>query len=101
MDSIPALLASSADRFGDRVAVVDGDIELTYAELLDRSRTFGAALITAGVEPGDRVAMWAPNSAHWIIAVLGLFQAGAPLPSGNTRSKGAAAACIPPRTVAR
>ena len=62
--SIPAMTAAAAERFGDGPAVVDGDTHLTYAELLERARTFGAALVARGVEPGDRVSIWAPNSAR-------------------------------------
>ena len=93
--------AATAERFGDRLAVVDGDTRLTYAELLDEARGFGAALVASGVEPGDRVAIWAPNSAEWIVAVLGLFQAGAVLVPVNTRFKGAEAADILSRSRAR
>ena len=100
-DSIPAMTAAAADRFGDRLAVIDGDERLTYAELLHEARTFGAGLVAAGVEPGDRVAIWAPNSARWIVAVLGLFQAGAVLVPVNTRFKGAEAVEILRRSDAR
>jgi HIP---CoA ligase len=93
-DTIPGLTAAAADRFGDQLAVVDGSTELTYAELFERARSFGAALVTSGVAPGDRVAIWAPNSAEWIVAVLGLFQAGAVLVPVNTRFKGGEAAEI-------
>ena len=99
--TIPALTAATADRFGDRVAVVDGDVELTYAGLLEEARTFGAGLVAAGVEPGDRVAIWAPNSARWIVALLGLFQAGAVLVPVNTRFKGPEAAPILERSHAK
>ncbi len=85
----------------DRLAVVDGDVAVTYAELLDEARAFGAALVASGIEPGDRVAIWAPNSARWIVAVLGLFQAGAVLVPVNTRFKGAEAADILSRSRAR
>ncbi len=99
--TIPGLVAATADRFGDRLAVVDGDVALTYAELLDEARTFGAGLVAAGVAPGERVSMWAPNSARWIVAVLGLWQAGAVLVPINTRFKGAEAADILRRSGAR
>lgn len=94
MSTIPGLVAATAGRDGDRVAVVDGDATMTYAELRDAARTFGAALVASGVEPGDRVAVWAPNSVEWIVAALGLWHAGAVLVPVNTRFKGAEAAEI-------
>ncbi len=100
-DTIPALTAAAAARFGDRLAVVDGDTRLAYAELPEAAQGFGAALVASGVAPGDRVALWAPNSAEWIVAVLGLFQAGAVLVPVNTRFKGAEAADILSRSRAR
>lgn len=99
--SIPALVADTAARHGDRVAVVDGDTRFTYAELHDEARTFGAALVASGVERGDRVAIWAPNSAEWVVAVLGLLHAGAVLVPVNTRFKGVEAADILTRSRAR
>jgi HIP---CoA ligase len=92
--TIPALVAGAAKRFGDRLAVADGDTRLTYAELHESARTFGAALAASGVEPGDRVSIWAPNSAQWIVAVVGLWHAGAVLTPINTRFKGTEAADI-------
>ena len=101
MTTIPALLASAADEHGDEPAILDGDIRLTYGELLERARTFGAALVAAGVERGDRVAIWAPNGHQWIIALLGLFEAGAVLVPVNTRFKGGEAADILARSRVR
>ncbi|MDD9372271.1 MAG: AMP-binding protein, partial [Acidimicrobiales bacterium] len=99
--SIPALAAATVATHGDRLAVVDGDTRLTWAELHDEAQTFGAALVASGIEPGDRVALWAPNSARWIVAVLGLWRAGAVLAPVNTRFKGAEAADILARSGAR
>jgi acyl-CoA synthetase (AMP-forming)/AMP-acid ligase II len=99
--SIPGLLAATVERVGDRLAVADGDARFTWAELQDRARTFGAGLVASGVQPGDRVALWAPNSAEWIVAVHGLFQAGATLVPVNTRFKGAEAADILGRSRAK
>ena len=60
----------------------------------------GAAIAT-GVHPGDRVAIWAPNMAEWIVAALGLVGAGAALVPLNTRFKGPEAAYVLTRSRAR
>jgi len=99
--SIPSMVDAAADRFGSRPALIDGDARWTYAELVERAREFGAALVLSGVEPGDRVAIWAFNSAEWVVAALGLFKAGAVLVPVNTRFKGAEAADILSRSRAK
>ena len=93
-------MAASADH-AEVPAVVDGDVELDYAELLEAARLFGAGLVARGLHAGDRVALWAPNSARWIVAMLGLYQAGGVLVPINTRFKGAEAADILERSGAR
>jgi acyl-CoA synthetase (AMP-forming)/AMP-acid ligase II len=93
-DSISAMIDDAADRFGPRPALIDGEIRLNYDELAEQARRFGAALVTSGIEPGDRVAIWAFNCAQWVVAALGLFKAGAVLVPLNTRFKGAEAADI-------
>jgi HIP---CoA ligase len=90
--TIPAVSAAAALRFGARLAIEDGTTRLTYAELADEARAFGAALVASGIEPGDRVAVWAFNCSEWVVALLGLSQAGAVLVPINTRFKGAEAA---------
>ncbi len=99
--TIPAVTSVAADRFGGRVAVEDGETRLTYAELFEEARTFGAALVASGIQPGDRVAIWAFNSAEWVVAFLGLSQAGAVLVPINTRFKGGEAAELLARSRAR
>jgi acyl-CoA synthetase (AMP-forming)/AMP-acid ligase II len=101
LSTIPAVLAAAATRHESLPAVVDGDTEVTYGELAERARGFGAALVAAGIEVGDRVAIWAPNSLPWIVAVLGIFEAGATLVPINTRFKGTEAAEILTRSGAR
>ncbi len=63
----------------------------------------GAArgLLASGIEPGDRVAVWAPNSLEWIVAALGVTTAGGVLVPVNTRFKGAEAAFVLARSNAR
>ena len=99
--SIPALVADTAERFPDHVAVVDGGTTLTYPQLLDQAREFAGALVSSGVERGDRVAIWCFNCVEWVVAVLGIFEAGATLVPINTRFKGAEAADILVRSGAR
>ncbi len=92
--SIPGLVRAAATRFGDAEAVVDGDVRLSFAALADAALEAGRAFVAAGVEPGDRVAIWAPNVHEWIVALLGLQSAGAVVVPINTRYKGAEAAFI-------
>jgi HIP---CoA ligase len=92
--SIPRLLAATVEQHGDRPAVNDGDVQWTYADLSDQSAAFAAALVAHGIQPGDRISIWMPNSARWIAAVLGIFRAGAVLVPVNTRFKGDEAATI-------
>ncbi|MCX4766601.1 FadD3 family acyl-CoA ligase [Streptomyces sp. NBC_01275] len=83
--SIPELVRSAATRFGDAEAVVDGDTRLTFSQLAEQVRRTAGAFASAGVGPGDRVALWAPNSAEWIVAAFGLLTAGGVLVPVNTR----------------
>src|SRR5215470_11388131 len=99
--TIPRMVLSAADRFGTAEAVVDGPARLTFAELADRVRVAAGAFASAGIERGDRVAIWAPNSAEWIIAAFGLLTAGGVLVPVNTRFKAAEADDIIQRSGAR
>ena len=77
------MVLSAADRFGDAEAVVDGPLRLTFVELADRIRRAAGAFAEFGVGKGDRVAVWAPNSAEWIIAAFGIMTAGGSAGSGQ------------------
>lgn len=103
--TIPALLRAVAQDRSDVEVVVDHSCEpvmrMSYAELLDRVNKLAAALISEGVQKGDRVAIWAPNCWEWIVALLGLQSAGAVLVPLNTRYKGLEAADILRRSQAR
>ncbi len=77
---------------GSRVAIIDGDERLTFADVEREMRNVAKALIASGVDKGDRVAVWAPNSWRWIVAALGTLATGAWLVPVNTRFKGHEAA---------
>jgi acyl-CoA synthetase (AMP-forming)/AMP-acid ligase II len=95
---IPAALRRAADTFGDADAVVDGKVRLSWRELLDEVRAAAAFYLARGVQPGDRVAVWAPNTWHWVVAALGVHYAGATLVPINTRYTGHEAHDILERT---
>ncbi len=82
--TIPAVLARAATEFGDALAEPAGP-RLSYSELHDRVREAARAYIASGLRPADRVAIWAPNSSHWVIAALGALYAGGVLVPVNTR----------------
>jgi len=88
------LIRSAAQRFGSDEAVVDGDVRLTFAQLAVAVDRAGRAFMAAGIERGDRVAIWSPNVWEWIVALLGLQSAGAVVVPINTRYKGEEAAYI-------
>lgn len=85
--TIPEMVLSAADRFGDSEAIVDGPLRLTFAQVVGRIRCAAGAFASRDVDKGDRVAIWAPNSAEWIIAAFGLLTAGGVLVPVNTRFK--------------
>ena len=81
------MVLSAADRFGDAEAIVDGPLRLTFSQIVDRIRCAAGAFADLGIGKGERVAVWAPNSADWIIAAFGLLTAGGVLVPVNTRFK--------------
>lgn len=85
--TIAEMVLSVGDRFGDAEAVADGALRLSYVELVDRVRRAAGAFAGLGIEKGDRIAIWAPNSAHWLIAAFGAVTAGAVVVPVNTRFK--------------
>jgi acyl-CoA synthetase (AMP-forming)/AMP-acid ligase II len=94
VDTTVALVENAAREWPGAEALVDGDIRLTFAQLSDAVQQSARAAIAAGVDPGDRVAIWAPNMAEWVIAALGIHAAGAAIVPLNTRFKGEEAAYI-------
>jgi acyl-CoA synthetase (AMP-forming)/AMP-acid ligase II len=92
--TLPGLLASAAERFGETEALIDAPVRLSFRELHAAGREAARGFVAAGVEPGDRVAIWAPNIWEWVVALAGLHAAGAVLVPLNTRFKGPETAYI-------
>ncbi|MFZ4373313.1 MAG: 3-((3aS,4S,7aS)-7a-methyl-1,5-dioxo-octahydro-1H-inden-4-yl)propanoate--CoA ligase FadD3 [Mycobacterium sp.] len=81
----PAVLDRMARDAADHDAVVTADRTFTFAQLRDEVRRAAAAIAGLGVAPGDRVAIWSPNTWHWVVACLAIHYAGAVLVPLNTR----------------
>jgi acyl-CoA synthetase (AMP-forming)/AMP-acid ligase II len=92
--TIPAAVRRAAARWPDDEALIDDGTRLTWGELAERMTTVAAAFAASGVQPGDRVAVWAPNTADWVVTALGAYAAGAVLLPINTRFRGDEAAHV-------
>ncbi len=100
--TVPAAVDAAALRFAGSVAVAEpGGPVLTYRELREAVRGVAGALIASGIEAGDRVAIWSPNTHHWVLGALGALYAGATLVPVNTRYTGHEALDVLTRTRAR
>jgi HIP---CoA ligase len=89
MSSDPRTVPAALDRFArllpDHDALITEDRSFTAAALRDEVYRAAAALITLGVRPADRVAIWSPNTWHWVVACLAIHHAGATMVPLNTR----------------
>jgi len=92
--TIPRTLARAAELWPEVPALLDGNVELDFRSLAAASEQAARAFIAAGIERGDRVAIWAPNGWRWVVAALGLQSVGAVLVTLNTRFKAAEASYV-------
>ena len=103
--TVPAAVARAARDFGDAEAVAEPGggqgFRLSFRELDERAAAVTGALIDAGIEPGDRVAIWAPNGPEWLLTALGTLGAGAALVPVSTRFTGPEALDVIGRSGAR
>ena len=78
-------LERAAATWPDKIAVIHGDMRVTYRELLDRSRRMASALTRRGIKRGDVVSIIAPNTPAMLEAHYGVIMAGAVLNALNYR----------------
>lgn len=71
------LLASSAERSPEKVALITGGRRMTYAELDEAANRLAHLLRSSGVAPGDRAAVFLENSVESAISIFGILRAGA------------------------
>ncbi len=102
--TIPQVVAEAARRFPHEGLVDrEGDqvVRWSFAELASRVTGATRAFLGAGIAPGDRIAIWAPNIHEWILAALGVHGAGGVVVPLNTRFKGPEAAYVINKSGAR
>jgi acyl-CoA synthetase (AMP-forming)/AMP-acid ligase II len=78
-ESLTFPLRQAADRFPDKVAVVEpeaGGREWTYRMLQDKSSALAASLADLNVSPGDRVGLWMQNGVEYVLSFYGIMKAG-------------------------
>jgi len=66
-----------ADRRPAQVALSHLGTDLSYGALFDQAARFAGFLLSQGVTPGQRVGIYMHNQREWIVALLGIWQAGA------------------------
>ncbi len=99
----PRLVRMAAKRHGEAIAFNDESdgTSITYDEFANRVADAARAFMAAGIERGDRVAIWAPNIWEWPVVALGAQSAGAIVVPLNTRFKAAEAAYVLQRSGAK
>jgi acyl-CoA synthetase (AMP-forming)/AMP-acid ligase II len=83
--TIGSIVLARAASDSARVAVRCGANAATYGEIARDAERFARWLIHHGIEPGDRVALWLPNSIAWVSGHIGIAMAGAVCVPVNTR----------------
>ena len=74
--TIDQILPGTAARLPDKVALIFGERTLTYAQLDRLTNQAANGLKALGVEKGDRVTLFAPNSVEWVVGYVGIAKAG-------------------------
>lgn len=99
--TIPELMFSGAAKYRERTALEAPGVAIRYDELPERVLAITRGLMANGIEVGDQVGVWAPNSTDWVLIALAIHCAGGVLVPINTRMKGSEAADILERSGAR
>lgn len=94
VSTIPELVKRAAETYQNQAFLEDGNTRISFADFAHQTEQVASALHSKGIEKGDRVAVWAPNTVEWVIAAIGAQCAGAILVTLNTRYKGSEAAYI-------
>lgn len=77
--TLPALLRSNRERYGDKAAIVTDEAALTHAELDSASQELARRLVAAGIGKSSRVGLLMPNGIEWAVTSAAVMRLGAVL----------------------
>jgi len=77
-ETIAAAFDQAADKWGSRDALIvrHQDVRWSYHDLKREVDAFAAGLLALGLEPGDRIGIWAPNCSEWVVTQFATAKAG-------------------------
>ncbi len=76
--TVGAYFDEAATRYGERLALVvrHQEIRWSWRQLGERVEAFAAGLLARGLEPGERIGIWSPNNAEWVVTQFATAKAG-------------------------
>ena len=80
-------LQASTERTPGKIALICDSQRLTYAEIEEQANRVAHGLLASGVQRGERVAMWLPNSVEAAVGIFGILKAGATFLVINSTTK--------------
>jgi crotonobetaine/carnitine-CoA ligase len=86
--TVATVLDARAAEFGDRSLMVVDGVDISFAQMLDRSNAAANVLLGLGVSRGDTVALFAGSTPHWVYFWLGAARIGAVTAAMNAANKG-------------
>ena len=77
-ESVGACFDRAAARWPEREALIvpQQGVRWTWRELQTRVNAFAAGLLALGLEAGERIGIWSPNNAEWVVAQFATAKAG-------------------------
>jgi fatty-acyl-CoA synthase len=84
-DTFAARLDAWAQADPQSIALIDADVPITVSAVRDDAVRLAAAFSALGMRPGQRVAIWLPNGADWVVSFLACARIGALVLAVNTR----------------